>query len=319
MSKSPVASNAVPELLVPAETVTIDAPLHYGSTNVSSAEDPPPEAAPPPVLQQSQSDGALTIPVYRDSAFSILFYGHLAVMLFLSMLFGHYATTTLRPKTIVTILHDDRLDDQALKQFEELNNTVESYVKVYLPRLLEYVVLPCAMVAFCFSLMLSAFLIPLDAQVFVRCTIIVPMMFTIFLVVMVCINAYPFYLYVSLLVLLALTAPCLVAKSTHFVSFAATNLRVAVESINANWGVYALALGFSILGFVWNLFWIYVTVGVMTYENKMFYERHPNLVHRNDILNSASDPVQVFTVIFLLISLCWTGSVILVSGVRKVV
>jgi hypothetical protein len=115
---------------------------------------------------------------------------------------------------------------------------------------------------------------------------------------------------------------CIVWK---LIPFAAVNLNVSLKAISRNWGMYLVALLFSIVSFVWTVFWLYTTIGLLGYETaEENSKQHPSAgaktshpsskgsSHESDDFEEGGP--QGITLVLLLISLYWTATVLLVSA-----
>ena len=287
------------------------------------------QTSPPPHLSAGQYEPdppPLPQPhFYRDYGFALLFYVQLVGMIVVFVLFGKYATTTTQ--TIEkTILNND---DAAYHQFDAVDRMIEAYVKNHLPQILCFIVLPTAVAALLLAVLVLAFVIPMDPVLFCQMGLVMPAAGVAMMLLLVCATSTPSSLLTLMMGGTVLGVLVLVRRAWQYVPFGAANLRVAVQCINSNWGIYMLAMLFSVLGFVWNLFWVYTSVGLLTYQNLLFYQvqtsssSSSSMTTSNstavitNITSSATNPIEMATAILLFISFCWTGTVLLVSNRKR--
>jgi hypothetical protein len=106
----------------------------------------------------------------------------------------------------------------------------------------------------------------------------------------------------------------------NLIPFASVNLKISLKGVSANWGIYMIAFLFSILGFVWTIFWAYVSIGVLGHE-QLESGTEDSSTSTSETVDDDDDDAyyesqgdqaqQGFTIFLLLVSLYWTSTVIL--------
>jgi hypothetical protein len=267
------------------------------------------------------NDDDFAEPVYRDVFWAILFLAHLAVMIWLAVAYGSFGGGTSAANKNTTDwkqeLETELDDDEAIHQLEAFAEEVEAYVEVYPMRIFLYVVLPCALLASFISYVGTAFVIPSCPTTIVQMSLLGSIGWMIVLAILTSVSTGSWFAW--------LMSACLIAIVVYYVfivwrliPFASVNLKVSLEGISANWGMYVIAFVFSGIGFVWAFFWMYVAIGVLGHEQLEAYsEEAPTTDEEDDddlyYESQGDQPKQGFTIFFLLVSLYWTSTVILVS------
>jgi Plasma-membrane choline transporter len=175
---------------------------------------------------------------------------------------------------------------------------------VYPVRVVSYLILPGLMLSFLVSYVVTAMVIRLHALPFVYSTLVGSVIVTAIVATTWAVMSRS-----ALVWFLALVALCVVGyfikESWRLVPFTAINLKVALTGISINWGMYLIALFFSTMGFLWNIYWLYILVGLSAAQC--------DDGHRSDGNNGENecDP-PILIILLLLLSLYWTSTVIMV-------
>jgi hypothetical protein len=281
------------------QDVVIDEPIAY----VYGEDDPL-------VNTRINQEDDFAEPVYRDVAWAIVFLAHLAVMIYLGIAHGSFGVdcTGMNTTDWKQEMEASIDDDKVLHQMEAFAEAAEEYVQVFPQRIFSYVVIPCALLASVFSYAATAFLIPSCPKVAVQSALLGSVGWTIILTMFTAVASHSWWTYLMSAAVIAV-AIYYVRIVWNLVPFAAVNLQVSLQGISANWGMYVLAFLFSVAGFVWTIFWIFVAIGVLGHETIAYKEEHP----KNASDESEDGGPQGFTVFLLLVSLYWTSTVLLVS------
>lgn len=263
-------------------------------------------------------------PVFRDVWFAIFFLAHLGFMVYLGVAYGSFGIEEIDVNNVTAAIQnaiDDDVDisEQDLKQLEVFAHEAEAYIQVYPTRIFVFLVLPCALLAYVSAYLSTAFFIPSCPKVMVSACLLGTLVWTLLIAVSVCIAAQSVFAIAGSVVMLGLVG-YYVKIVWKMIPFAAVNLRVALLGISANAGMYIVALLFSVVGFIWYVFWFYATIGLLSFETQAYN----NTLHDesaggsgthkhqfNDYDDDDYDGPQGFTFFLLLVSLYWTSSVLL--------
>jgi hypothetical protein len=245
-------------------------------------------------------------PKCQDVPFAVLFLAHLGVMIWLGVFVAPQGFQKIDIN--MTAIEDeirqgDDVTEEDLQQMEEFAAQVAKYVQVYPARILLYLVVPCLLLAFLVAFVFTAVVIKPCPKPLVYSCLVGSILFTALVMLSSAIasGAIPMY-FVTALALGAVFY--YVRLAWRMVPFAAVNLKVALEGISRNCGVYIVAFLFAELGFFWVIYWFYVVVGVSAYENAECLAEHPEATWDDD---TCSPPAGIF--LLLLLSLYWTNTV----------
>lgn len=317
MAKRQDPSDGVPHALIPAyaystETVAIDE---------SPSEATPLVAVANVIIDDDDDDLPLDdgSPFFRDFAFAVVFFIHLAVMIILSVSYGSYGLEKLDMNVThwKEYMDDDGkvVNDEDLKHAEDFIRTASDWAQVYPARIMSFIFVPAAFTAFFLSYLGTAYIIPSCPTTMVMSCLLGSIGWTaVFMIWMVVATKSFFAAIVAILVLGAVTY--YVNFVWHMIPFAAENLSVALKGISANWGMYVVAFFFSCASFLWGAFWLYVTIGIMQHEDEVDSKSLPKVkgkTHHDVDSNDEGGP-QGFIFFLLLVSLYWTTTIMIVSG-----
>jgi hypothetical protein len=251
-------------------------------------------------------------PTYRDVPFALLFLAQVGIMIWLGVAVAPRGFENLAFNA--TAIEDemrksDDVSEEDLRQFEDFASEVGEYAQVYPARILLYLVVPCAILAFVFAYLTTAFVMKPCVKPLVYSCLVGSLVWTAIVMLSASIASNQLFVYL-------LTAAMLVAVGYYvsvawrMVPFAAVNLKGALEGINQNCGMYIVACVFAELGFCWVLYWLYVVIGVSGYQNNECRRTHPNMDPEK--LDDICGPPFVVVWLFLL-SLYWTSTTLTVS------
>ena len=213
------------------------------------------------VYNESEQKEAIH-PVCRDLPFALLFVVHAAVILSLGIFTApkgfdqlQFNTTSIEEE----IRKEDDIIDEDFQEFKQFVTAAIEYVQIYPLRIVLYIVIPCCLLAYAFGVSTAFVIQPCPRVVVYGCLIASVAMVIIFMLMSAIASGSAF---VYGLTILAIGASIYyVSMVWKTVPFAAVNLKIAVEALGRNSGMYIVAFFFAELGFVWLLFWIYVVVG----------------------------------------------------------
>lgn len=250
-------------------------------------------------------------PTYRDVPFAILFLAQIGVMLWLGVAIApsgfdkmDFNLTAIEDE----IRKSDDVTEEDMREFEEFTGEVVEYAQVYPARILIYLVLPCAILAFVFALLATAFVMKPCAKKLVYSCLLGSLGWTAVVMLSASIASNQPFVYLLTAAMIAAVS-YYVSVAWRVVPFAAVNLKVALEGIGRNCGMYVVACVFAELGFCWVLYWIYVVVGVSGYQTDECRRAHPNVDPEK--LDDICGPPFVVVLMFLL-SLYWTSTALMV-------
>jgi hypothetical protein len=269
-------------------------------------------------------------PVFRDVFWALLFVAHLGVMVFLAVVYGSFGTSSNHEKTTQdwkAEMEAEMDDDEAIHQVEAFAEQVEAYVEVYPMRILTYILVPCVLLAFVFSFVGTALVIPSCPTTIVQFSLLGSVGLTIALTVLMSVSTGSWFAWLMSAGLIAIVI-YYVKIVWNLIPFASVNLKISLKGVSANWGIYMIAFLFSILGFVWTIFWAYVSIGVLGHE-QLESGTEDSSTSTSETVDDDDDDAyyesqgdqaqQGFTIFLLLVSLYWTSTVILVSARSNVV
>ena len=264
---------------------------------------------------------------FETSFWALLFVAHLGVMVFLAIVYGSFSTSNEEKMTTLdwkAEMEAELDDDEAIHQVEVFAEQVEAYVEVYPMRILSFILVPCALLAFCFSYVGTALVIPSCPTTIVQFSLLGSVGWTIVLTILMSVSTGSWFVWLISIGLIAIVV-YYVKIVWRLVPFASVNLKISLKGVSANWGIYMIAFLFSILGFVWTIFWAYVSIGVLGHEQlESVAEEGTSSTSTSETIDDDDDdayyasqgdrPQQGFTIFLLLVSLYWTSTVLLVSA-----
>jgi hypothetical protein len=252
-------------------------------------------------------------PTYRDLPFALLFFAQVGIMIWLGVAVAPRGFENLSFN--VTAIEDeirksesDDFTEEDLQQFKEFASEVVEYGKVYPVRILQYLVVPCDILAYIFAYLTTAFVMKPCVKPLVYSCLVGSLVWTAVVMLSASIASNQPFVYLSTAAMLV-AAGYYVSVAWRMVPFAAVNLKVALEGISRNGGMYVVACVFAELGFCWVLYWLYVVVGVSGYQNNECRQAHPN-VDPEKLDDICGMPFVV--VLLFLLSLYWTSTALMV-------
>eukprot|EP00977_Amphora_coffeiformis_P024075 scaffold15034_cov181-Amphora_coffeaeformis.AAC.7 len=241
-------------------------------------------------------------PVCRDLPFAIIFAVHAAVILWLGIFTApkgfdqlQFNATSIEEE----IRKGDDVTDEDLQEFKQFVTAAIEYVQVYPLRIVLYVVIPCCLLAYVFGAISTAFVIKPCPHVVVYGCLISSVAMVTMLMSMSAIASGSTFVY-GLTILAIGASIYYVSVVWKTVPFAAVNLKIAVEALGRNSGMYFVAFCFAELGFAWILSHNKATgvKGTSAFQNHKCTLEHPNsnFDMGSDDYNSVCDPPGLNTV-----------------------
>jgi Plasma-membrane choline transporter len=259
-------------------------------------------------------------PLYRDVPWAVLFLLHWITLIWLGVWVAPKGYDALDAWDVnmtdftneLKQNEDDVLNEDTVVDFESFMDQMADFWPVYPLRVVSYLILPGLMLSFLVSFMFTAMVIRPHALPFVYSTMAGSVIVTAIVAITWAVMSRS-----ALVWFLAIVALCVVGyfikESWRLVPFTAINLKVALTGISINWGMYLIALFFSTMGFLWNIYWLYILVGLSA----------TSLGHCDDNHNSDADhggndcDPPILVILLLMLSLYWTSTVIMVRFARS--
>jgi len=264
-----------------------------------------------------QGDG---IPVFQDIPYAIVFLLHMLVMILLAFLYGSFNLDEINfdVSTWKDVIDDDagkaEIDDQQFADFQKFVDETIAWLKLYPPRIFNFIIVPSCVMSYGVSFILTAFLIPACSTAMVILTLLGSTALT-------CVASYYIVEASDFNTLVIVLAAVIIGFTIYYIKvawptipYAAINLNVALRGISENCGMYLVAFSFSIAGFLWSILWLYVFFGVMGSMDAAYEKVHPKTEY---IFNSKyeeqkmNDPIHSVVLFFMLLSLYWTSNILL--------
>jgi hypothetical protein len=276
-----------------------------------------PEARAEIVKEPSSADST----PFRDLPWAILFLIHLSVMLWLAIDFGTFTVDKmdLNVTNWRNYIDDDasRPSDDQWMEFEIFVTEAEEWANVYPERILSYVILPAALVAYAVSYIVTALVIPSCPTAMVMICLLGTFAWAFALVLFVWVASH-FNLVILVVGGCILGAVCYyLSRVWRLIPFAAVNLGMSLKGVSANCGIYVVAMLFSVAGFVWTIFWLYTLTGVMQALDRSYEENHPRpegVSEKEYTREEQSHPSHGLVFFAMLLSLYWTTKILSVRA-----
>lgn len=300
---APIAASVIPSYGTDAENVVID------------EGDPPVAEEMSPLVTTLDANKDLT-PTWRDFPFAVLFYVHFAVMLWLGLIIAPRGFD--RIEVNFTAIEDeirkgDDITEEQLLQVEIFATEAGKYIQVFPERILTYQVYPIGVVAFAISFLVTVFVIkPFPKMMVYGCLI---ESFALMATLMIAASIASRSIFLWIMTGVSLTAIVYyVMIAWRMAPFAAVNLKVALEGISRNCGMYVVAFIFAKLFLAYIMFWFYTVIGFFGYMGSECAKTHPNatLGAPPDEYDNSCDPPGI-VILLLLLSLSWTTTIAMVS------
>jgi len=264
-------------------------------------------SAPVLLLDTAAADG----PVYRDVWFAVLFWIHFAVMLYLGIAVAPAGYQRIPNFNLTSIEEEIRKSDDTndvseedFQKMEEAFDQFAAYIKVYPYRIFMYLVLPCLLVSFGVAFATTVTVIKPCPKPIVYSTLVGSLVAVALVMLSSAIASHALPMWIVTIASLAAVG-YYVKLAWRIVPFAAINLKVALEAMGRNWGVYLLAFVFAELGFAWNMYWLYVTVGMSMPTDPKCMEDETAWENSDDCSSSP------WIFLALLLSLMWTSTILM--------
>ena len=296
------------------------APSSYGAipeTVVIDETQPLVTAVTPAVVVKDDKEDST--PHCRDVFFAILFWAHMIIMIWLGVWVAPagYQNINIDWSSIEEeIQKSDDVTDKDMEEFEQFVKAITEYAKVYPMRIVLYLIIPCLILAFVIAFVVTVFVVKPFPKPIVYSSLIGSCLLTAFIMISSSLASGSFFVF--LLTGAGLAAVIYyITIAWRMVPFAAVNLKVALEGMSRNCGIYFVGFIFAELGFVWVIFWMFTLTGVSLKKNAECQAAHPdaNFDLTSDDYDDVCDPPFGLIVLFLL-SLYWTSTIIMVRFIE---
>lgn len=228
----------------------------------------------------ASSSAEESTPVYRDVPFAILFFLQLGVMGYVGTFYGSWGNTS-------TASNGDG-DDSA-----DFAPIIESCKKL----------IPASIIiSFFTSAWTVEFALPRYPVLFVQASLLSSAITTVVMGLALMVAA-PGILAVGIALGLTFFMCWYVNRLWVFIPFAAANLKLGVQAISTNWGIYFVALFLGLVNFAWVIFWTYTANGMGIFEGPI----DSGDSYYDDAYNARFG----FKAFLFILSFYWTGNVFL--------
>ncbi len=270
-----------------------------------------------------------TVPVFRDWPFAILFFGHIAAMIYVGVVYspeGYRRVVNDFDFDLIEqeIAKGDDVKPEDLAKLESFLEEAYAYLQGYPQRIVLYSILPAAVLLFFVMDVMVTTCLLWFTTFWVTKTLLVSVSLTV-LVMAALVIAEPSVFSVVL-------ASVVIGCSVYFtcsvwpiIPFLSVNLKIALHGMRSNFGTYMWALLLSDISSLFVLVWAYGLVGISFYEISTCQEKmHPDEdLHLKGYNSTNPDECSIngWTFLMFLLSLYWTTNVIgnfiqvVVSGV----
>lgn len=211
----------------------------------------------------ASTSSASMAPTCRDLPFAILFGLHAVAMACLGMFAAPQGYK--RIKIDMTLIEDeirkgDDTTEEDVQNFEQFVADAAAYMQIYPLRIVTHIVIPSCLLAYVLGAVSTAFCIKPFPRLAVYTCLVCSVVWVAIVMLWTAIASGSTLVY--LLTGLAVAASMYyVSIAWKMVPFAAINLKMALQGMGHNSGVYLVAFFFAELGFCWVLYWLYVVVG----------------------------------------------------------
>ena len=242
-------------------------------------------------------------PVYRDVAFAVIFWVQLIVMLVLGFTIAPKGYGMLDIAFIKKKMEEDPTTSSSdLQDFETFVSFMASYLQVYPERILMYLFYPTSLMAFFIALVVTTKIIRPHPHFMVTACLVGAFVDTAIIMLITVVNSRSIGALLLSIVVLSVVA-YYIRASWRLIPYSAVNLGVSLDGIQANCGIYIVALFLAEIGFLWAFYWGYVLVGTMIYVGET---QCPDASDDDDC------GPQGMAFLFMLLSFYWTIQVITV-------
>lgn len=264
------------------------------------------------------TEKASSAPVFRDWPFAILFYAHIAAIIYVGVVYsaeGYRRVANDFDLDIIAeaISQNDDVNPEDLAQVESFVEEAYAYLQGYPQRILVYSICPSAVLLFFFMDVMLTTCLRWYTTFWVTKTLLFSVTLT---AVIMCalVIAEPSVFGVILACIVIGASIYFTWSVWSIIPFLSVNLKIALDGMRSNFGTYMWALFLSDLSSLFVLVWGYVIFGISFYEHSTCEDRlHPEEdVHLEEFVKTDADECSMngWTVLLLLLSLYWTTNVI---------
>ena len=260
--------------------------------------------ATPTIEEYSESINRPDGPVYRDVPFAILFLIQLGAMIFLGLHIAPKGYDMIDVDTIkMEMAKDSDTSEQDVQKFEAFVGFMATYLQTYPIRILTCLLCPTAIVAFLVSLTITTKILRPFPKFMVTLCLLGWFISLFILMGLFLLSSFSIISLTVAVGVLSVTA-YYIRASWRLIPHSSVNLGVSLEGIQANCGIYIVALFLAEAGFTWTCYWFYTVVGTMIYIGET---QCPNMDDSDDC------GPQGVAFLFMLLSAWWTSQVITVG------
>jgi hypothetical protein len=227
--------NEVNESWVQANVILPSTLVDASTKNVLSQQE---------IMRQEAEAG--TKPIYRDVGFALLFLGHLAVFSVIDVFYGAWPA-----------VHIDDTTSDGMASFSEKMNQ-------YLPTIAA-VIPGSAVLAFVFTYITTAQLLTHYPTLLVKASLYGSLL--MYIISSISLFAYHprIWTFIVAVLLVAVNIWYFLAFYS-FIPFAAANLKLAVQAVSSNFGIYFISFVLGLVGCIWTVFWTYTANGLGLFD-----------------------------------------------------
>jgi hypothetical protein len=257
-------------------------------------------------------------PKFRDSLFGIVFWVQIVVMVYVAWMYSSagyqrisrdFNWTQIEQQALAD--SDDVVTPEKLAELQDLMEKAYEYMQGYRDRLLYYSKVPASIAALVFVNITLKWILKPCTNFMVTSTLLCSVIFvTIIMIALLILEPCVFTLVLTCVVIGAVFFFACTVRS--LIPFVTANLKVALEGIGQNLGIYLWAIIFSYVCLIWVVFWVYTFVGLsFILSIRCEDELHPEETQHWDKGGDDACVMDGRIVLLLLLSLYWTINVII--------
>lgn len=288
------------------ETVTFDesAVIPATATTIGGNEDDPLLIRGAPSTDYSAATDKPEEPVYRDVPFALLFLAQFVVTVVLGFTIAPKGYEMLDFAKIKEMIESDPSSNASdVQNFENGIAVFFEYIQVYPERVMTFLFYPTSLLAFFIALVVTTKIIRPHPQFVVTACLVGAFVDAAIIMAITVISAKSIGSVIFATVVLSVVA-YYIRSAWRLIPHSAINLRVSLDGIHSNCGIYFVALCLAEIGFLWLFYWFYVLVGTMLYVGET---KCPGMSDDEECVP------QSWTFLFMILSYYWTSQVISVS------
>lgn len=274
----------------------------------------------------------------RDFPWAVLFWLHLAVVLFLGFQISpkgyammeevEFDIDKIHDFLQQNAVNDDDFTGEDLEMLTHFLRDFQSWWGVYPPRILWFSLIMC-WVSFCLNMVKNHLIIRPFTLYFVASSLVLPVVILAAIVILSLVSDPNIWVFLFGALCVGLLALFIRKTLWPKIRFASINLQIALDGIGQNLGTYVWVLGCAEITVLWVIFWGYTTMGLVSYMNATYCPsidttgadnvdglRFLTSKHHKDDDDPPSCGPASAAVLALMVSFYWTCSFI---GVRLLI